>query len=71
MPLINCEKELILVWSKNCALVDMTARATENNNVHPAIVAPTGLVFQLTDNKIARSGCYFAKRKWQKNFWIN
>ena len=24
IPLINCEVELILTWSKNCVLVDMT-----------------------------------------------
>ena len=39
VPLINCEVELILTWSKNCALADMTANAAAN----PAIVAPTGL----------------------------
>ena len=26
IPLINCEVELILTWSKNCVLVDMTER---------------------------------------------
>ena len=25
VPLINCEMELILIWSKNCVLADMTA----------------------------------------------
>ena len=39
MQLINCEVELILTWSKNCALADMTANAATN----PAIFAPTGL----------------------------
>ena len=42
MPLINCEIELILTWSKNCVLADMTVRAAGNNNDPPAIVAPTG-----------------------------
>ena len=51
-PLINCEIELVLTWSKTCALGDMTARAAENNNDPPAIVAPTGLEFQVTDTKL-------------------
>ena len=31
-PLINCEKELILIWSKICALTNMTWSAAWNNN---------------------------------------
>ena len=27
IPLINCKMELILTWSKNCALADRTVRA--------------------------------------------
>ena len=27
IPLINCEVELILTWSKNCVLADLTVRA--------------------------------------------
>ena len=50
--LINCEPELILTWSKNCALADMTVRAAGNNNDPPAIAAPTGLEFQITDTKL-------------------
>ena len=42
IPLINCEIELILTWSKNCVLADMTA---VNN-------PPTGLEFQITDKKL-------------------
>ena len=52
IPLINCKIELILTWSKNCTLADMTARAAGNNNDPPAIVAPTGLEFQITDTKL-------------------
>ena len=48
--LINCEVELILTWSKNCVLADMTVRAAQGDN--PAIVAPTGLEFELTDTKL-------------------
>ena len=52
IPLINCEVELILTWTKNCALAYVTVRAAGNNNVPPAIVAPTGLEFQITDTKL-------------------
>ena len=52
IPLINCEIELILTWSRNCALAHMTARAAGNNNDPPAIGAPTGLEFQITDTKL-------------------
>ena len=52
MPLINCEVEIILTWSKKCALADMTVRAAGNNNDPSPIVAPTGLEFQITDTKL-------------------
>ena len=41
IPLINCGIELILTWSKNCVLADMTGRDAGNNKDPPAIVAPT------------------------------
>ena len=50
--MIDCETELILTRSKNCVLVDLTVRAARNNNDSPAIVAPTGLKFQITDTKL-------------------
>ena len=43
IPLINCEVELILTWSKNCVLADMTVA----NN------PPTGLEFQIKDTKLS------------------
>ena len=54
IPLINCEVELISNWSKNCVLVDMTVREAghNNNNDPPAIVAPTGLEFQIKDTNL-------------------
>ena len=52
ISLINREIELILTWSKSCALGDMTARDAESNNNQPAIVAPTGLEFQITYTKL-------------------
>ena len=45
IPLINCEIELVLTWSKNCTLADMTVRAAGNGSDLPVIVAPTRLVF--------------------------
>ena len=48
IPLINCEIESILIWSKNCDLVDMTENALDN----PAIVVPTELEFIITDTKL-------------------
>ena len=68
IPLINCEIELILTWSKNCALVDMTVRAAGNNNAPSAIVAPTGLEFQITDTKLHVSGVILSKENDKKNF---
>ena len=50
--MINCEIELILTWSKNCALADMTLGSGGNNNDLAAIVAPAGLEFQITDTKL-------------------
>ena len=48
MPLINCEVELIWTWSKNCVLADMTVNA----DAGPAIVAPSGATFKITDTKL-------------------
>ena len=50
--MINCEIELILTWSKNCALADMTVRATRNKEDPPTTVAPTGLEFQITGTRL-------------------
>ena len=38
IPLINCKVELILAWSKNCVLADMTARNAGNSNDPPAML---------------------------------
>ena len=48
IPLINCEVEIILTWTKNCALADMTVDA----DADPAIVAPSGATFKITDTKL-------------------
>ena len=48
IPLINCEVELILTWSKNCVLADMLVNAVPN----PPIVPPTGATFKITDIKL-------------------
>ena len=41
IPLINCEVELILTWSENCVLADITANVT-----------PSGAIFKITDTKL-------------------
>ena len=65
-PLINCEIELILTWYKNCALASMTVRAVGNNNVPPAIVAATGLEFQITKTKLYVPVVTLPKKKMAK-----
>ena len=50
MPLINCEVNLILTWSKSCVLTDMTATAAQGDN--PTITAPTGAKFAIADCKL-------------------
>ena len=44
--------ELILTWSKNYVLADVTARNAGNDNDAPAIVAPSRFEFQITDRKL-------------------
>ena len=46
--MINCEVELILTWSKNCVLSDMTVNAAAS----PAIVASSGATFKITHTKL-------------------
>ena len=59
IPLINCEVELILTWSKSCVLADKTVDAAAD----PAIAAPTGLEFKMTDTKLNKcSSRYYVKR---------
>ena len=65
IPLINCEVELILTWSKNCVLANMTTRDAEGDN--PAIVASTGLEFKITDTKLCVQLLLYQK-KMKQNF---
>ena len=46
--LINCEVELILTWSRNCVLADMTVDA----DVDPAIVVLLGTTFEIKETKL-------------------
>ena len=64
ISLINCEVELILTWSKNCILADMTVRGAEGDN--PAIVAPTGLEFKIKDTKFYVPVVTLSKKKKKK-----
>ena len=54
MPLINCEVNLILTWSKNCVTTDETTQdADPNANAPvPEIRAPTGSTFKIRDTKL-------------------
>ena len=54
IPLIHCEGEIILAWSKNCVL---TSKATKdaNPNVNPAVTAinnQTNVIFKIADTKL-------------------
>ena len=53
----NCEIELILTWSKKCALADATVRA---------VVAPAGLEFQIIDTKLYVSVVTLSKENDKK-----
>ena len=57
IPLINCEIELILTWSKNCVLADMSV----NSVLNPPIVPPSGATFQITDTKLYVQGVTLSK----------
>ena len=46
--LINCEEELVLTWSKNCVLADMTTGYAEGT----AIVALSGVTFKITGTNL-------------------
>ena len=48
IPLINCEVELILTWSKNCVLAYMS----ENVVLNPPIGPPSGATFKIKDTKL-------------------
>ena len=48
IPLINCKVELILTWSKNCVLADMTV----DEDADPVIATPSGAKFKITDTKL-------------------
>ena len=55
MPLINCEINLILIWSENCILTDITQAAIPaqgDNPERPAINAATYAIFKVTGTKL-------------------
>ena len=52
IPLIKCEIELLLTWSKNYVLADITERSSGNNDDRPAIAGSTGFEFQIIDTKL-------------------
>ena len=55
MPMINCEINLILIWSENCILTDITQAAIPaqgDNPERPAINAATYAIFKVTGTKL-------------------
>ena len=64
IPLINCELELIVTWSKSCILADMTRKNAQGNN--PAIVPPRGLQFKITDTKLYVPAATLSKENYIK-----
>ena len=54
MPLINCEINLILTWSKNCVITSKVTRDADPD-VNPTVAEinnPTGATFKTTDTKL-------------------
>ena len=47
---MHCKISLILRWSKNCVLTDITKTDAQGNN--PAIAAPKGATFKMTDTEL-------------------
>ena len=62
MPLVNCEIDLILLWSAKCVLTNKATRdAVPDQGGNPAVGAvdnPANATFQIT-HKIVCSSCYF------------
>ena len=58
---------MVLNWSKNYVLADMTVRAAGNSNNPPANVAQTGLEFHITDKKLYVPLLFYQK-KITRNF---
>ena len=54
MPLINCEVNLVLTWSRNCLITEETTEDADPNVNLPIteIRAPTGATFKITDTKL-------------------
>ena len=56
MPLINCEINIILIWSKNCVLTSKATRdAVPTQGGNPAITRvnnPINTTFKITNTKL-------------------
>ena len=63
IPLINCVVELVLNWSKNCVLADMTVRTPGNNNNPPGNCCTNWIRISNNRHKIIHTSCYFIKKK--------
>ena len=56
MSLINCKVSLILTWSQNFVLTDLTTQTAvpvqEGHRKRPAVNAPAGAKFKISDAKL-------------------
>ena len=58
MPLVNCEMNIILTWSKNCVITNRAHRektigtGTEQNLQFPGINNPTSATIKIADTKL-------------------
>ena len=62
MSLVNCEIKLILTWSKNCVLADMTRRNARGSNA--SIIPSKGLEFQIADTKLYVPVVTLSEKTW-------
>ena len=55
IPLINCELNLVLMWSANCVITSMTEQevtAAQRNNLAVFDQSPTSTILAIADAKI-------------------
>ena len=54
IALINCEKNLILTWSKNCVITSKATRDADPDANHAVAAAnnPTNATFKIKDTKL-------------------
>ena len=68
IPLINCEVEMILTWSKSCVMADMTTKDAEGGNPDTRFFVPLVTLSKENDIKLLEQLKSGFKRtiKWNK-----